>query len=139
VVRCASRGENRVKKLSTMAAVALLSLTVAGAISAEAQQRKGKEIPTRLAIKFMHETYTASFSGNVKSSSPSCVGGRKVSVIRRANGSKIATDVSSNNGKWRVDLQGVPKSGAYFASTPKKKLNTKKACGAAQSPTVQVP
>jgi hypothetical protein len=79
-----------------------------------------------------------SFSGVVKSSSSSCVGGRKVSVIRKANGAKIGSDISNNNGKWKVVLQGDAKSGAYFASTPKEKLNKKKECGAAQSPTTHV-
>jgi hypothetical protein len=85
------------------------------------------------------QAYSSSFFGVVKSSNSACVGGRKISVIRKSNGAKIATDVSNNNGKWKVVLQGQPKSGAYFASVPKKKLNKKKECGAAQSPTVQAP
>jgi hypothetical protein len=129
-----------VKKLSTAIAVAVLSLCIAGAVAAEAQHAgKVKTIPTSLTIKFHQSTYSATFLGVVKSSSSACVGGRKVSVIRKSNGAKIATDVSNNNGKWKTVLQGQVKSGAYFASTPKVKLNKKKQCGAAQSPTVQVP
>jgi hypothetical protein len=109
-------------------------------VGADAQSSaKVKKIPTSLTIKFLHTTYTSSFSGKVKSSNSACVGGRKVFVIRKSNGAKIGSDVSSNNGNWKVQLQGVPKSGAYFAQTDKKKLNKKKLCGAAQSSTVQVP
>jgi Kelch motif protein/galactose oxidase-like protein len=82
-----------------------------------------------------------SFSGKVKSSNSACVGGRKVSVIRKSNGAKIGSAVSDNNGVWKATftLNERPKSGAYFASVPKKDLNKTKECGAAQSPTVQVP
>jgi hypothetical protein len=134
------RRESRVKKLSIIIAVTALSVCLAGVVGADAQSSaKVKKIPTSLTIKFLHTTYTSSFSGKVKSSNSACVGGRKVFVIRKSNGAKIGSDVSSNNGNWKVQLQGVPKSGAYFAQTDKKKLNKKKLCGAAQSPTVQVP
>jgi hypothetical protein len=82
------------------------------------------------------------FSGQIDSSSSSCLKGRTVKVIRKHNGETdtLGKDSTGSKGKFSISLSsGQVKNGSYYAKVGSKKFdNGKKECGSAQSATIKV-
>ena len=132
------------KKLSTvlaLAAVAALLTVSIGGGPALAGRHHVHKVGTKLTIHFTHSTYSAKFSGKVKSHKSFCRSHRKVVVIRKPS-HKVGHTKSNKRGKWSVKTGGTPKHGRYFAKAPKKRVHKHHktfVCKKGHSRTITVP
>ena len=82
------------------------------------------------------------FTGQIDSSSSSCLNKRTVKVIRKHNGDTqtLGKDSTGSKGKFTISLSSDQvKDGSYYAKVASKKYdNGKKECGSAQSGTIKV-
>jgi hypothetical protein len=95
--------------LATAVALAAAALAVGPAGAGQSF-----ETDLRMSKKF------PAFHGKVKSEQPFCKGSRKVKLYRKVRGEerkKLGTDVSAENGEWKVKVNNLS-SGAYHAKTP---------------------
>jgi 5-hydroxyisourate hydrolase-like protein (transthyretin family) len=99
--------------------------------------------PTRFVqFKLQKSSGKRTFSGQINSSSSSCLKGRTVKVIRKSNGNQqtLGKDNTNSKGKFSIALSSSKvKNGTYYAKVGSKNYdNGTKVCGSAQSGTIKV-
>jgi hypothetical protein len=123
----------RSNKLRT--ALVALAISATGVTGLAGVASAAGSVDTKVTIK--NPNSQGDFYGKVKSSSPTCVEDRKVTVFKQLGATqapksdqKIATDNADANGKWSVGNTGY-KSGKFYAKAGKVT-----GCKAATSKTI---
>lgn len=125
--------------------IALVGMLALGGATMAVAGKKKKKFETTIEARFVPGSSSdpydpfanAKFKGSVDSKKAFCVKKRKVVATSKATGEKIGSDLTTNEGKFKINASGVD-SGKYKIKAKKKKSgNGKKVCLAAEA-TVKV-
>jgi hypothetical protein len=116
-----------------------LGLVLSGGIAAA----ETIKYPTHFkSFKFEASSSGGTFKGKLSSLKDKCIKGRKVKLVRKHNGNKtkLGSDKSNDQGKWKIDLSGGKvKNGQYYANVKKKTFDDgQKVCLSVTSGTIKI-